>query len=78
MARAKQVHLNPKHAAVKKLLNRKGGATVEQVLGAVHKEHSDVKTERQVRLIMDRMRYRGVRIENIGPSRFRVAEGRRA
>ena len=60
--------LNPKYRQAAKLLNRKGGATVDQLANRLGLE------ERPARLMIDRLRRKGLNIENIGKCKFKLVE----
>lgn len=52
---------------VLKLLGRKHGATIDDLV-----DRLKLPTEKQARGLLDRLRMKGVRVENVGPRRFRA------
>ncbi|HEX3430497.1 MAG TPA: hypothetical protein VHT03_06380 [Rhizomicrobium sp.] len=62
---------NPKYATAARLLGRRSGATVEQLTKGL--AEYGVKTDRQARMVIDRMRYGyEAKIENVAPGRFKL------
>lgn len=60
--------LNPTYKKAVRMLNRKQGATVAQLAKGLGLE------ERPARLVIDRLRRKGVPIDNIDRCRFKVVE----
>jgi predicted ArsR family transcriptional regulator len=62
----KKTDLNPTYKKAARVLNRKSGATVEQLAKALEFE------ERPARLLIDRLRRKGLKVENVGRCRFKL------
>lgn len=63
---------NPKFATAARLMGRKDGATVEQLTKGL--AEYGVKTDRQARMVIDRMRYGyEAKIKNVGQGRFKLS-----
>lgn len=58
--------LNPRYRKAAQLLNRKNGATVDDLANKLGME------QRPARLIIDRLRRKGLSIENVGRARFKL------
>lgn len=58
--------LNPRYREAAKLLNRKNGATVDDLANKLGME------QRPARLMIDRLRRKGLSIENVGRTRFKL------
>lgn len=68
-----QTYENPKYAAAARVLGRKRGATVVQLAAAIKKATGEETSERQARLVIDRLRYeKGAKVKNIDTGRFQL------
>jgi len=69
MASSKKITLNSRNAEkALRMLNRKTGATVEQITAAL-----ELGKTKAARGLVDRLREKGVKIKNTGPHRFQAA-----
>lgn len=64
---------NPKYATAARVLGRKNGATVAQLATAIQKTTGEDTSERQARLVIDRLRYeKKVKVKNTDRGRFQI------